>query len=120
MMLVNKIRPKLLKAITKYGVDLEVYRTTINDFGESNGDNTLVTTLKGLYSESNHSINQINVDAGKIKKDKTYKLIVLINDESKKLLEEDLLLIKGTNFKLINISNANMLDVYYELTLKRC
>lgn len=119
-MIANKIKPKLLKSIAKFGVCIEVYRMDCNEFKESEGNNTLVTTFKGLYSESNHSIGESVTDGGKVKKDKTYKLIALIDDDSNKLLEGDILHIKKIKFELINISNSNMLDVYYDLTLRRC
>ena len=57
-MIANKIIPKLSKAIEKYGVNMEVYRSSLNDFGEKIGNNTLVSKFKGLYSESNHSIDK--------------------------------------------------------------
>lgn len=116
----SKVNPKLLKAINKYGVDVEAYRHSLNEFGESTEDNILIVKFKGLYSESNHSVNQDTVDGGVIKKDKMYKLIALINEDSEKLEEQDILIIKNTKFKLININNANMLDCYLDLTLKRC
>ncbi|MEG2743963.1 MAG: hypothetical protein RR948_16900 [Clostridium sp.] len=119
-MIANKIKPKLLKSIAKFGVVVEVYRIACNEFNESEGNNTLVTTFKGLYSESNHAISESAIDGGKIKKDKAYKLIALIDDDSNKLLEGDFLHIKGIKFELISISNANMLDVYCDLTLRRC
>lgn len=119
-MIANKIIPKLSKAIEKYGIDTEVYRSSLNEFGEKIGDNTLIAKFKGLYSESNHSINKSTVDSGTVKKDKVYKLIALIDDNTKRLLEGDNIVINNTDFELINISNANMLDAYYELVLKRC
>ena len=118
-MIANKIIPKLSKAIEKYGVNVEVYRSSLNDFGEKIGDNTLVSKFKGLYSESNHSIDKNTVDAGAVKKDKIYKLIALIDSNTDEILEGDKAIINSVNFEIVNISNANMIDAYYEFTLKR-
>ena len=74
-MIANKIIPKLSKAIEKYGVNTEVYRSFINEFGEKTEDNTLVCKLKGLYSESNHSITKNITDPGTVKKDKISNII---------------------------------------------
>ena len=119
-MIANKIIPKLSKTIEKYGVNAEVYRSFINEFGEKTEDNTQVCKLKGLYSESNHSITKNITDPGTVKKDKISKFIVLINTNSNMVLEGDKIVINNISFEVINISNANMINAYYELTLKRC
>ena len=119
-MIANKIIPKLSKAIEKYGVNAEVYRSFINEFGEKTEDNTLVCKLKGLYSESNYSITKNITDPGTVKKDKISKFIVLINTDSNMVLEGDKIVINNISFEVVNISNANMINAYYELTLKRC
>ena len=119
-MIANKIIPKLSKAIEKYGVNAEVYRSFINEFGEKTKDNTLVCKLKGLYSESNHSITKNITDPGTVKGNKISKFIVLINTNSNMALEGDKIIINGISFEVIDIANANMINAYYELTLKRC
>jgi hypothetical protein len=45
--------------------------------------------------------------------------IALINKDTTQLKENDILLIKKVEFKLININNANMLDTYFDLTLEK-
>ena len=119
-MITNKIIPKLSKAIEKYGVNVEIYRNFVNEFGEKTEDNTLVCKLKGLYFESNHSITKNITDPGTVKKDKISKFIVLINTDSNMVLEGDKIVINNIYFEVINISNANMINAYYEIVLKRC
>ena len=119
-MITNKIIPKLSKAIEKYGINAEIYRSFINEFREKTEDNTLVCKLKGLYSESNHSITKNITDPGTVKKDKISKFIVLINANSDMVLEGDNIIINNISFEVINISNSNMINAYYEITLKRC
>ena len=117
-MIANKVTPKIAKTIKKFGVDVEVFRNTLNEFNEPI-DKVKVIEFRGLFSESQHSIGSRNIDAGQVKKDKTYKLIALINNDTKQLKENDTFLIKGIEFNLVNINNANMLDTYFDLTLEK-
>ena len=117
-MIANKVTPKIAKTIKKFGVDVEVFRNTLNEFNEPT-DKIKVIEFRGLFSESQHSISSRNIDAGQVKKDKTYKLIALINKDTTQLKESDILLIKEVEFKLINVNNANMLDTYFDLTLEK-
>lgn len=119
-MIANKIIPKLSKAIEKYGTNAEIYRSFINDYGEKTTDNTLVCKLKGLYSESNHSITKNITDPGTVKGDKISKFITLINANSSEVLEGDKIIINSISFEVIDIANSNMLDAYYEFTLRMC
>ena len=119
-MIANKIVPKLSKAIEKYGVNVEVYKSSLNEFGEDIGDNTLVCNIKGLYSESNHSITSNIVDSGAVKKDRICKLITLINNDTDGILEGFKARIDNVDFEIINVSNSNMINAYYEIILKRC
>ena len=117
-MIANKVGPKIFKAIKKFGVNVEVFRSSFNEYNEPI-DIAKEFEFKGLFSESQHGINSRNTDSGQVKKDKTYKLIALIDNNTKKLKENDILLLKGTEFTLVNINNANMLDVYFDLTLEK-
>ena len=117
-MIANKVTPKIAKTIKKFGVDVEVFRNTLNEFNEP-VDNINVIEFKGLFSESQHSINSRNIDSGQVKKDKTYKLIALIDNHTRLLKENDIFLIKGVEFNLVNVNNANMLDTYFDLTLEK-
>ena len=117
-MISNKVTPKIAKTIKKFGVDVEVFRNTLNEFNEPI-DKVKVIEFRGLFSESQYSINSRNIDSGQVKKDKVYKLIALIDANTKALKENDIFLIKSVKFKLVNINNANMLDTYFDLTLEK-
>ena len=117
-MIANKVTPKIAKTIKKFGVDVEVFRNNLNEFNEPIGK-VKVVEFKGLFSESQHSINLRNIDSGQVKKDKIYKLIALIDNDTKRLEENDIFLIKGVEFDLVNVNNANMLDTYFDLTLEK-
>ena len=117
-MIANKVTPKIAKTIKKFGVDVEVFRNTLNEFNEP-VDKVKVIGFRGLFSESQHSINSRNIDSGQVKKDKTYKLIALIDKDTKRLKEGDVLLIKGVEFNLVSVNNANMLDTYFDLVLEK-
>jgi hypothetical protein len=119
-MIANKIIPKLSKAIEKYGVNVKVYKPSLNEFGEDIKDNTLVCNIKGLYSESNNSVNLNIANSGAIKKDMVCKLITLINNDTNNILEGFKVKINNLDFEVINISNSNMINAYYEIVLRRC
>ena len=69
-MIANKVSPKIFKAIKKFGVDVEVFRNTLNEFNEP-VDKVKVIEFRGLFSESQHSISSRKADSGQVKKDKT-------------------------------------------------
>ena len=117
-MIANKVTPKIAKTIKKFGVSVEVFRNELNEFNEPI-DKIKVVEFKGLFSESQHGINSRNIDSGQVKKDKSYKLIALIDNNTRLLKENDIFLIKGVKFNLVNINNANMLDTYFDLTLEK-
>ena len=117
-MIASKIVPKVTKSIKRFGVNVEVFRSNLNEFNEPT-ENEKILEFKGLFSESQHSISLQNADSGQVKKDKVYKLITLIDNDTKLLKEGDTLIIKGKEFTLININNANMLDAYYDLVLEK-
>ena len=117
-MIAKKVTPKIAKTIKKFGVDVEVFRNNLNEFNEPIGK-VKILEFKGLFSESQHSINSRNADSGQVKKDKTYKLIALIDNDTKRLKEGDILLIKGVEFNLVSVNNANMLDTYFDLVLEK-
>ena len=117
-MIANKVTHKIAKVIEKFGVDVEVFRSTLNEFNEPVGK-VKVIEFRGLFSESQHSINSRNNDSGRVKKGKTYKLIALIDNNTKRLKENDIFLIKCIEFNLVDVDNANMLDIYFDLALEK-
>lgn len=117
-MIANKIVPKLKKAIAKYGVDVEAYRESLNEYGEPSGQE-LVTSFKGLYSESSNMVTKQITDTGHILKDNQSSLICLIENATEMLLKGDILLIKGISFEVLKVDNSNLLDAYYDILLEK-
>ena len=87
-MIANKVTPKIAKTIKKFGVDVEVFRNELNEFNEPIGK-IKVVEFKGLFSESQYGINSRNTDSGQVKKDKTYKLIALIDNNTRLIRKKD-------------------------------
>lgn len=117
-MIANKVVPKISKAVNKFGIDVEAFRKSINEFNEPL-EEVKISKFKGLFIENNISIKADTSDAGLIKKDKTSKLIALINKDTKALKDNDILYSNGSKFKIIDINNTSQLNIYYELTLEK-
>jgi hypothetical protein len=47
-MIANKVTPKIAKTIKKFGVDVEVFRNTLNEFNEP-VDKVKVIEFRGLF-----------------------------------------------------------------------
>ena len=117
-MISNKVTPKIRKTINKFGVGVEAFRKSFNEFNEPIGEYK-ISDFKGLFLESNISVRANISDSGLIKKDKPFKLIVLINEDTKALKDNDILYSNNEKFTIIDINNTGRLNIYYELTLEK-
>ena len=118
-MIANKINPKLKKAISKYGLDISVFRNYENDFGE-NIDFEKIFKFKALYSESSTTGADTTVtDKGRTVRANNTSLICLIDEYTSKVTAGTMLEIKGQMYEVIKTQNSNLLDSYYEMSIEK-
>ena len=118
-MIANKINPKLKKAISKYGLDISVFRNYENDFGE-NIEYEKIFSFKALYSESSTTGADATVtDKGRTIKNDKSSLICLIDEYTSKVTAGTMLEIKGQMYEVIKTQNSNLLDSYYEISIEK-
>jgi hypothetical protein len=118
-MIANKINPKLKKAISKYGLDISVFRNYENDFGE-NIEYEKIFSFKALYSESSTNGADTTVtDKGRTVRANNTSLICLIDEYTSKVTAGTMLEIKGQMYEVIKTQNSNLLDSYYEISIEK-
>ena len=118
-MIANKINPKLKKAISKYGLDISVFRNYENDFGE-NIEYEKIFSFKALYSESSTNGADTTVtDKGRTVRANNTSLICLIDEYTIKVTAGTMLEIKGQMYEVIKTQNSNLLDSYYEISIEK-
>ena len=118
-MIANKINPKLKKAISKYGLDISVFRNNENDFGE-NIEYEKIFSFKALYSESSTNGADTTVtDKGRTVRANNTSLICLIDEYTSKVTAGTMLEIKGQMYEVIKTQNSNLLDSYYEISIEK-
>ena len=118
-MIANKINPKLKKAISKYGLDICVFRNYENDFGE-NVEYEKIFSFKALYSESSTNGADTTVtDKGRAVRANNTSLICLIDEYTSKVTAGTMLEIKGQMYEVIKTQNSNLLDSYYEISIEK-
>ena len=118
-MIANKINPKLKKAISKYGLNISVFRNNENDFGE-NIEYEKIFSFKALYSESSTNGADTTVtDKGRTVRANNTSLICLIDEYTSKVTAGTMLEIKGQMYEVIKTQNSNLLDSYYEISIEK-
>ena len=118
-MIANKINPKLKKAISKYGLDISVFRNYENDFGE-NIEYEKIFSFKALYTESSTNGADTTVtDKGRTVRANNTSLICLIDEYTSKVTAGTMLEIKGQMYEVIKTQNSNLLDSYYEISIEK-
>ena len=118
-MIANKINPKLKKAISKYGLDISVFRNYENDFGE-NIEYEKIFSFKALYIESSTNGADTTVtDKGRTVRANNTSLICLIDEYTSKVTAGTMLEIKGQMYEVIKTQNSNLLDSYYEISIEK-
>jgi hypothetical protein len=120
-MIANKIKPKIQKVINKFPTYVDVYRDTKNEFNEPTGEKELICeNLKGFYHEGNNMISAITTDKGEVKRNKQKLLMVIYDEETIRLKENDYFELDGVKYSIADLGNQNRLNIYFDMLLKEC
>lgn len=116
-MISNKIKPKIEKVINKFPTDVSIYRDSKNEFGEPAGKD-LVCDITGFYHEGNAQITAITTDKGEVKRSSQKFLMVVYNDTSIKIKENDYFVLDGIKYIIKDKGNQNRLNIYFDMLLE--
>ena len=118
-MIANKIKPKIQKVIDKFPTYVDIYRDIKNEFGEPGGED-LICSVKGFYHEGNTQISAITTDKGQVKRNKQIFLMVVYDDTTIKIKENDYFLLEDTKYIIKDLGNQNRLNIYFDMLVERC
>ena len=118
-MIANKIKPKIQKVIDKFPTCVDIYRDIKNEFGEPGGED-LICSVKGFYHEGNTQISAITTDKGQVKRNKQIFLMVVYDDTTIKIKENDYFLLEDTKYIIKDLGNQNRLNIYFDMLVERC
>lgn len=116
-MIANKIKPKVKKVIDKFPTYIDIYRDIKNEFGEPGGKD-LICSTKGFYHEGNAQITTITTDKGQVKRSKQKFLMVIYDENTIKIKENDYFLLDGIKYTIKDLGNQNRLNIYLDMLLE--
>ena len=118
-MIANKIKPKIQKVIDKFPTYVDIYRNPKNEFGEPGGKD-LICSVKGFYHEGNAQISVITTDKGQVKRSKQIFLMVIYDEDTMKIKENDYFFLEDVKYIIKDLGNQNRLNIYFDMLLERC
>lgn len=118
-MISNKIKPKVKKVIDKFPTYVDIYRHELNEFNEPNGDK-FICSIKGFYHEGTSQITSVKADKGEIKRDKSKFLMVICDDITMQIQEDDFFILDHIKYSIKDLGNQNRLNIYFDMLLERC
>jgi hypothetical protein len=118
-MIANKVKPKIQRVIDKFPTYVDVYRDVENEFGEPEGKD-LICSVKGFYHEGNTQISAITADKGQVKRSKQMFLMVVYDDITIKIKENDYFMLEDTKYIIRDLGNQNRLNIYFDMLVERC
>ena len=118
-MIANRIKPKIQKVIDKFPTYADIYRDVKNEFGEP-GRKDLVCSVKGFYHEGNTQISAITTDKGQVKRSKQMFLMVVYDEDTVKIKENDYFLLDDVKYIIKDLGNQNRLNIYFDMLVERC
>ena len=99
----------LLKSIIILRDDENAFKEKVNDL--------YVCTVKGYYYKNNLKITFISADAASLNKGYEDKLLVVNNDESKKMRKDDYFTLDGVKYKILELGNVE--DIVFDMSIER-
>lgn len=113
----NKIKPKVKKVIDKFPTCVDIYRDVKNEFGEPGGKD-LICSVKGFYHEGNTQISAITTDKGEVKRSKQKFLMVIYDEVTIKIQENDYFMLDDIKYRIKDLGNQNRLNIYFDMLLE--
>lgn len=114
----GKISAKIYKQLEKKGLlkSINILRNGENAFKEKVND-LYVCTIQAYYYRKQLKITTISTDSATTNRGYEDKLLVIINDESKKIQTDDYFTLDGQKFKIIELGNVE--DIIFDMFIER-
>ncbi|WPC42956.1 hypothetical protein [Clostridium sp. JS66] len=117
---INRVKysKQILKALTSKGLmkDVVIKRNDKNDFGEKQ-DDLEVCTVKGYYYKNETKIVLNLSESGTINDQYNEKLLIVFNDGSKDIKQDDYFVLNDIKYKIIDTGNIE--DIVLNMTIDR-
>lgn len=102
-------KPKILKALKQFGKGYTFKRQGLNEYGEKSGEESVVTTITGIYHETNDRsvwLALTGSEAAKTISHKSNMILVRKEDFDKNPIQvEDTLEINSVYYKVNGVTN---------------
>lgn len=118
-MIANKIKSKIQKVINKFPTSVSIYRDGKNEFGEPS-EKEYICDVTGFYHEGTSSVSVSLVDKGEVKSNKQKFLMVIYDDISIKIEENDYFMLDNVKYVIKDLGNQNRLNIYFDMLVERC
>ena len=113
-----KVSKKVYKQLERKGLlkEIKILRTGVNAYKEKKED-LYVCTIKGYYYKNNLKLTLAFGEAATINHGNEDKLLVVVNDESKKIKKDDYFILDNVKYKIIELGNVE--DIIFDMSLER-
>lgn len=113
-----KISEKIYKQLEKKGLlkEVNILRIGTNAYKEKTED-LYVCTIKCYYYKNNLKLTLAFSEAATINHGNEDKLLVVVNDESKKIQKDDYFILDNVKYKIIELGNVE--DIIFDMSLER-
>lgn len=113
-----RIGANLYKQLEKKGLlkEVNIKRTIKNSFNEKIGEDD-VCTIKGYYHREEARVEMESVEAATINKLYNNKLLVICDDTSKSIQQDDYFILDNVNYQIIDLGNIE--DIVFDMYLTR-
>ena len=110
---------KIKYILNMHGQMYEFKRKSTDDFAEETDDEPIsVTTVKGLFHQVRGHIDKQTSD-GTIRRSKPQPaLLVLINEDTQKILLQDFVVINETTYTVTGINNINNMGIAFDISME--
>lgn len=109
---------RLLQNINWYGYSYTFTRKAKNEYGEKNGDETEIITLRGLFHSSSNNSKFLVTSDGNTVQGKNIHKIMSTWDNVKNIQQEDTVQINNNLYKVAGIENVAEKDIVGEVSLE--
>lgn len=110
-------KSKLQNQLKRSGVTYEIKRKAVNSFGEPSDVNQVITTLKGLYHETNSYIT-VNIGEGSQTRKKKQPMILCLFADTALIRKGDYITIGGKEYKVSGVTNVQNWDIFGDVSLE--
>ena len=109
---------KLKRELKRSGIEYQIKRTKVNDFGEPASD-VVLGVIKGIYHEQNGNIQITTGDTTQVRTKKVPMMLCLYEDVALLDLKAgDKIIVNSKSFKVIGVVNIQEWSIISDISLE--